>query len=222
MVLPSVASSQMALETGSVWLPPEFERAAIDRGRPLIGAVIREGQDTGSVLGHATGAADGTVRRTGGGAIEDQRAIIDNRPIANRAVRTAVADLERAAEDGRRPGVGIVSRENLRAGAQLRQNQPVADAIRDDAGEGTVIVGIANPHSGLTQRSREVRHHDTRSIERTHGKITGCAVRPSEAMIQQLHSTVEGNVGVLQADGISTDTDAASHKRKWCWRCHSR
>ncbi len=127
-------------------------------------------------------------------------------------------DFKRAFLDGGATGVGAGAGEDLRAGADFENAGHVVNAVGDHAGEGAVVVGIAEGDRCRGAGIRFIADHDTASAESPHLEGARRAapeieiVGPAQAtaVVPEFHGAVELNVRVLQPRGVAEDADAAA------------
>ena len=135
----------------------EDDAAGRDRGRTRVGVRAGKGERVGPGLGERAGTADGRSEGQGVGAVEDQRAAVDDRATEH-ACRTPCPDLDRASADGRRAGEGVGAGQGQLEEAELGEAEAVA-AVGDHARHrevGGVRPGGDGAVAGQSDVAREV------------------------------------------------------------------
>ena len=190
----------------------EDDATGRDRGGARVGVRAGQRQRVGPGLGERAGTADGRGEGQGVGAVEDERAVIDDRA-AEHASRAARADLQRAGADRRGAGKGVGAGERHLERTELGETEAAA-AVGNDAGQGEVgLIGRSTDTAVAGQGHVTGEGHRTGRRTRRgeeHAKLGTARLPPARAGAEfQPIGESAGTVHVKLAAGEHADEGQA-------------
>ena len=156
--LPSIESDG-AVGSSELGFGGRPQHAAGDRCAAGVSVDARESGDSGACLDERAGAGDRVANGNGIAPVEGQRAVVGHIARSERADGAPVADLQRAAGDGCRTGVGVVGREHHLAVTGLYQGAGLAVGPR---GRGPVVEDGADQQIRVGQ---PIGHRESNRID---------------------------------------------------------